>query len=368
VRRPVIICAAVLVWAIFRLPERAPRIGESCCAPAPAAAQQRSQKARRPSVAVQLTQLHKGSLPRIVTAYGRVETSPAARQTIQAPVAAIVDTVYVKSGQQVTAGAPLIRLGPSPKTTALYTQAESALRTANEEVRRTRSLVTEHLATRQQLANAEKAASDAQAMLGALKAEGAGSPQILRAPSPSIVTAVSTSPGAIVVQGAALLDLARPSGLVLRAGAVPSKAIEIRPGDAAEITPLGAGEPAAGRVLLRGSMVDPQTGLVAVDIALPADRFFAAEMAQAKIVVGRAEGYVVPHEAILVDDNGTPYVVQAPQSVAHQVPVRILLSAGAQDVVAGALDPAAPLVLAGNYQLKNGMRVRPANPAAAAGK
>jgi hypothetical protein len=42
--------------------------------------------------------------------------------------------------------------------------------------------------------------------------------------------------------------------------------------------------------------------------------------------------------------------------------VTILLSAGARDVITGALDPEAALVLAGNYQLKDGMQVRIADP------
>jgi hypothetical protein len=38
-----------------------------------------------------------------------------------------------------------------------------------------------------------------------------------------------------------------------------------------------------------------------------------------------------------------------------------VLSDGAKDVIAGPLDPAAPLVLTGNYQLTDGMRIREAN-------
>jgi membrane fusion protein (multidrug efflux system) len=314
-----------------------------------------------PSVAVELTALHKGSLPRIVTAYGMVGTSPAAQQTIQAPVAAVVDAIYAKPGEQVAANAPLLRLGPSPTTAASYTQAVTALQAANEEVQRTRTLLGQHLATRQQLATAEKATADAQATLAALKTEGAGSPQVLRAAFPAVVTAVSTSPGAIVAQGAALLDLARPSELVLHAGVVPSQAVAIKTRDAASIVPLGERQPADGQVLLRGSVVDPKTGLVAVDVSLPASGFFAGEMAQVDIVVGQAEGYVVPHEAILVNDQGAPYVVQAVGGRARQVPVQIVLSDGAKDVISGSLDPAAPLVLAGNYQLTNGMTIRDAD-------
>jgi membrane fusion protein, multidrug efflux system len=311
-----------------------------------------------PSVLVQVTRLHAGGLPRIVTVYGRMEVDPAARHAVTAPAAVVVDAISVQPGQQVAAGAPLVGLGPSPATSSAYTQAVAAVRVAGELARRTAALVAQHLATRQDLAAAEKSGSDARAALAALAAEGAAGPRTLRAPFAAVVTAVPARRGAIVAQGTALVDLARPDALVLHAGAVPSQAAAIRPGDRAAILALGGGEPAAGKVLLRGSMVDPQTGLVPVIVAPPAGRFLLGETAQARIVTGETRGWVVPHVAMLVDDSGVPYVVQAKDGIAHRVRVRILGHDGERDVVAGSLDPAASLVLAGNYQLADGMRVR----------
>jgi RND family efflux transporter MFP subunit len=321
-----------------------------------------------PSALVQLTKLRRGSLPTIVTAYGSVRAGPSARQTVMAPLAGVVGEVDVRQGEEVAKGAALIGLGPSPQVAAAYAQAQSARRGATQLVARTRTLLGQHLATAQQLADAISAEANAHAALAALDAEGAGGPQILRAPFPAIVTAVSTSPGAIVAQGAALLDLVRPSGLVLEVGIVPEHARTVRPDQKAGIKPLGGKDAGTGTVVLRGSMVEPGTGLVAVDIALPAGPFFAGEMAQANIVTGDASGYVVPHAAILVDDSGKPYVVQAIDMVAKKVPVRVLVADANEDVIDGPLDPAAPLVLAGNYQLDNGMRVRLANPSGPVGK
>lgn len=322
-------------------------------------------RAGEPSVLVQLTSLRQGSLPHVVTAYGRVEPDPAAGETIMAPISGVVGAVYARPGQQVAAGAPLIRLGPSPATTAAYTQARSALQAADQLVARTRSLLGQHLATRQQLADAQKSQADARAALGALEAEGAGAARTLRAPFPAVVTAISTSPGAIVAPGAALAALARPNALVLRVGVLPGRAASIRPGEAVAVKPLGENKALTGKVVLRGSVVDPNTGLVPVAIAVPPGRLMAGEMAEARIVTGRVHGYVVPHAAILVDRKGAPYVVQAVGRIARKVPVRVLDSDGASNVVAGPLDPAAPLVLTGNYQLKNGMKVRLPAPAGA---
>lgn len=330
------------------------------CTPSQGAEQ--AQRDSGPSVLVELTTLQKGSLPRVVTVFGRVEASASMRQTVMAPVSAMVDAIFVKPGETVNSGKPLVRLGPSPGTAAAYKKARSALQAAQELVQRTESLLGQHLATSQQLADAKKSAADAQATLAALVAEGGGSPKVLSAPFDAIVTGVSTSPGAIVNEGAALVDLARPNGLVLRAGAVPEQAAEVRKGDAVNIKLLGERDARSGTVLLRGSIVDSRTGLVPIDIALPKGNFLPGQTAEAEIVTGQVHGYVVPHEAILVNDSGGPYVVQVANMTAHEVPVRILLSAGDKDVVSGALDPTASLALAGNYQLRNGMKVRIADP------
>jgi membrane fusion protein, multidrug efflux system len=316
-----------------------------------------------PSVLVQTTTLQKGALPRIITVFGKAEASASMQEDITAPASAVVDAIFVKIGQQVKPGDRLARLGPTAETAAAYRKATTALDNARGLVERTRTLLAQHLATRQQLADAQKALSDAQATLDALVAGGASTPRTLTSPDAGVVTSISVSYGAIVTAGTALLSIARANGLVLQAGAPPEQAKEISNGDAATISPLGGGDGVRGTVLLRGSIVDAKTGLVPVEMALPRGALLAGQAAMAKIVTGIVEGYLVPHKAILVDDSGAPYVVQAKGMIAHRIPVKILLSDGTKDVIAGALDPQAALVLAGNYQVKDGMHVRIADPA-----
>jgi membrane fusion protein, multidrug efflux system len=316
-----------------------------------------------PSVLVQTAPVRVGSLPKTVSAYGTVQADPTAHAAIMAPVAAIVGGIDVRVGEEVEHGAALVRLVPSPQTGAAYAQAVSALRVASDALKHTRELLSEQLATRQQLADAEKSASDARATLTALEAQGAGGARIVRAPFRAIVTALSTSVRAIVAEGTPLLELARPNGLVLMAGVVPADAAAIARGDVASVTPIGGTQSYAGKVVLRGSVVDPSSGLVTVAIALPVGAFLPGQTAQATITVATVHGYVVPHEAILIDDSGSTYVVQAVRGTARIVHVRVLDAQGASDTIEGPLDRGAPLVLAGNYQLKDGMAVRLAAPA-----
>ena len=320
------------------------------------------------SVLVTLTRLQEGSLPHVIVGYGTVEPSAAGHKTIMAPVSAVVAEIDVRLGEEVPAGAPLIRLTPSPATAASYSQARSASSVAERLVASTRKLVAGHLATAQQLADAEKSESDARSQLQALDAEGAGGVHVIRAPFRAIVTRLSTTSGAIVAEGAALLDLAAPGNLVLNVGVVPAQAAQIHANDRASVQLFGASESVVTRVLLRGAVAEADTGLVPVQLALPPGRFLPGEMAQATITAGEMRGYVVPHEAVLVNDSGQPYVVQAINGVAHKVLVQVLDAHGNQDVISGGLNARAPLVLTGNHQLDDGMKVRLADtPRAGAG-
>jgi membrane fusion protein, multidrug efflux system len=310
------------------------------------------------SVLVTLTRLQEGSLPHVIVGYGTVEPSAAGHKTVMAPVSAVVAEIDVRLGEEVPAGAPLIRLTPSPATAASYSQAKSASSVAERLVASTRKLVAGHLATAQQLADAEKSESDARSQLQALDAEGAGGVHVSRAPFRAIVTRLSTTSGAIVAEGAALLDLAAPGNLVLNVGVVPAQAAQIHANDRASVQLFGASESVVTRVLLRGAVAEADTGLVPVQLALPPGRFLPGEMAQATITAGEMRGYVVPHEAVLVNDSGQPYVVQAINGVAHKVLVQVLDAHGNQDVISGGLNARAPLVLTGNHQLDDGMKVR----------
>lgn len=318
----------------------------------------RGADAPTPSVLVTLTKLRKGSLPHEVIGYGTVGPSSAGRKSIMAPVSAIVGDVYVRLGEAVSRGAPLIRLVPSPQTAASYAQAQSAVIVARHLVTSTRKLVAEHLATAQQLANAEKSMTDARSQLRAFRSLGASGSNVVRAPYSAIVTALTASPGAIVAEGTPLLELAEPRALVLTVGVVPVQAGAINAGDPARVTLLGSHHPVAGRVLLRGEVAESGTGLVPVEVKLPPGKFLPGEMAEASITTGQVHGFVVPHASILVNSHGATYVVQAVGRTARTVTVRIVDSHGDQNVIAGPLDVHAPLVVTGAHQLANGMRIR----------
>ncbi len=311
-----------------------------------------------PSALVHQTPLIRGSLPNVVTIFGTVQGSTASRQALMAPTAAIVAEIPVHLGERVAPGAPLIRLAPAPETASSYAQARSALAVATQLAARTRQMLGQHLATQQQLADAQKAESDARAALAALEAQGAGGERMLRASYSAVVTAISASRGAVVTEGTPLLELANSHGLILHAGIVPTAAAAIARGSPAVVVSMDGARSVPGTVSLSGEAVDPATGLTPIDLAIPPGILQPGEMAEARVTTGEARGYLVPHEAILVDDSGNPYVVQNVKGAAKKVTVEVRASQADRNIIEGPLDPTAPLVLAGNYQLEDGMKVR----------
>ncbi len=316
-----------------------------------------------PSALVTLTRLKEGSLPSVLTAYGVVRASNTGGKSLMAPGSAVVGAVEAHLGQPVRAGEPLVTLTPSSQSGAAYQQAKSGLAVADNLLKNTRQLFKLHLATSQQLAQAEKSQIDARAALIALQASGAGGGHVVRAPFAAVVTGLSVHPGDIVSAGTPMLTLAAPNRLVLAAGVVPALALRIHIGDPAAVRATGTNQWLKGTVVVCGAATDPSNGLVPVQVALPPGRFLPGEFAVARITTAQVRGYVVPHKAILINESGATYVVQAVNGIAHKVPVRVLDEINAKNVISGALDPNAPVVLTGNYQLENGMKIRLAGPA-----
>lgn len=320
------------------------------------------------SAEVTLTKLQKGSVDHIIVAYGKVEAGDSATQSIQSRMGAVVGDIYVHVGQQVAKDAPLLVLRPTIKTQADYNQAKSAASAAAAEVERTKKLLADHLATTQQLADAQKSLSDARSTLDSMDAAGAGGTQTVKAPAPAIVTTVSVKPGANVAEGGDLVELAQQSKLVLGVGVTPIQADLVKPGDAVAITRIGDSTKIPGKVESRGSVVDSDDGLINVNISLPQGKFFLNEMAQAAIATAKVSGYVVPHESILVDDDGSNYVMQSDDLAAKKVTVKVLEPAGKTDVIEGDdLDPKLPLVVQGAHQLDDGAKMRLAEGSDAGG-
>ena len=332
----------------------------------------------KPSVLVKTEAPHRGSLPRTIEAYGTVQAGPnGGSETMSLLRGGQVISVMTAAGQSVHKGQALLVLRADPSALAGYKQAIAALTLARGDRARLAQMLAQHLATSSQLAQADKAVSDAQAALKALdRAGGAAVEQTVAAPFDGIVSALLVAPGARVAAQTALVTVVRSARLVATVGVEPAQQAIVAAGQPAQIIALYGTGKLQGNVVSVGAMLDAQSRLVPVVIdppgqtpagagnSPPATGLIAGSPVRVAIQVGQMNGWLVPRDAVLTDSKGA-YVFQLDGSKAARVDVTLVGTASDMTVIDGPISPQRPLVVSGNYQLQDGSDVRtsPATPA-----
>ena len=317
-----------------------------------------------PSVLVSVAVPQRGSLPDRIMLYGTAAPTPAGIQALSILQPGRVTAVTVVAGAMVRRGQPLVTIGVSPDTIATFRQAQTALSVASAQRATTAQLLTQQLATRDQLAQADKAVADATAVLDAQRAAGGGAAsRTLVAPFDGIATAVTAVPGDRPVAGAALVTVARRGAAVVTAGVDPALRARLHVGQPAQLIRVGGGAPVTGRIAQVGGVLNPRTRLVDLQFAYPAGAILPGEAVQVGVDVVTVAGWIVPHRAVVTAD-GAAHVFQVAGGKAVGVAVAVRLAGAIDDVVDGPIDPARPLIVDGAYQVGNGDAVHraPARP------
>ena len=310
------------------------------------------------SVAVQTQTPHQGVVPDLLVAYGSAAPTLGGGMTLSFQQDGRVLGIAVTPNEPVRNGDRLLDFGASAAAIATSQQALSSLTAARQQRSHTAQLLGQQLATRDQLAQADKAVADAQASLDALHREGADQPsRTLTAPFDGIVATIPVAPGDRVQPGATLMTITRLDGLVVTVGIEPTARARVRPGEAVHLTPLSEAPPLEGHIVRVDGTLNPKTRLLDADIAVPPGSVISGTAYRADITVGEINGWIVPHDAVLTDAKGT-YLFQVAGSTASRVDVKVAGTAGSNDVVQGTLDPKRPIVVQGNYQLSDNAQVR----------
>jgi len=327
-----------------------------------------------PSVLVTTVAPRQGSLARTLAAYGVIQAAPGSGETLSLLRAGQVTRVMVALGQGVRQGEPLLVVSADPAALATYRQAATALNVAKGEQGRMAQMLAQRLATRDQLAQADKAMADAQSTLDLLaQAGGSSAEQTLAAPFDGVVSSLPVATGARIAPQAPLVTLDRSSRLVAAVGVEPAQRGLVAAGQPAQVEPLDGGAPRPGSVLSVGAMLDPATRLVPVlvDPLQDGPKGDAAGLlpggpVRVVVQVGEFRGWLVPRDAVATDAKGA-YLFQLAGGKAVRVDVRVAGTVGDTTVATGPLDPGRPLVTSGNYQLQDGAAVREAEAGTANG-
>lgn len=343
--------------------------------PAVAAADTAGSQEPQPSVAVKTIRAQRGDIGQAVHAYGVVSTFAGNVESISLPYPVRVEQVRVQPGQRVTRGTPLVVVEADAAAIGAAGQAKSELALAAGELDRTKALFDQALATRSQVATAQKALTDAQQAYAQQEKQGVVSgPKTIVAPVDGVVLQIGSTQGDQLAAGTTMMQLAGLGGGPRRANVVlgiePADAAVVKVGDAVSVHGLSvAFERLAvpGRVVMVGGAIDPQTQLVDIGVAatLTGTPLIPGTRVGADVVTRSGTHWIVPRDAVVTDEQGAcVYQVDASHK-AHRVPVTIAVENDDHYGVDGALNASAPLVVTGNYELKDGMTVRDEGTASA---
>jgi len=311
------------------------------------------------SVLVETQAVRQGTLPRKLVAFGTATPAADASLTLNVQAEGLIARIAVRPGQAVRAGQRLLEFDLSAAAQSTHAQAVAALKLAGEERTRIERLLAQQLATRDQLAQADRALVDARSALDAIERDTGGKPRrTLVAPFDGVVGSIPVAQGERVAAGVPLLTLTRSAGLVVACGIEAADLTHVEAGQTATLSPLdGSGNAVQGKVAHVGRRLNPASRLVDADVAVDSATLLEGAAYRVEIAAGEFDGWLVPRAAVLDDDAGA-YVFQVADTTAHRVAVTRLGADGATAVVDGELDPALAVVVSGNAQLDDGGRVR----------
>jgi RND family efflux transporter MFP subunit len=319
-------------------------------------------QALEPTVLVETSIVIEKPVSQTISAYGAIEADPDALTVVTLPRAGLVTRLYVRLGERVRLGDPLLELDTAPGTRMQYKQALAAQYYAQGQVQRTKALFSEQLATRDQVATAERTLSDATAQLKALKEVGANqNSQIIRAVADGIITSLSVSTGDRVIADTAALFLAQASGLVVRLGIEPEDALRVPDDAVLELVSIFQSDiRIKTRIAKVSAMINPATRLV--DAIAPiheqaVQRLTLGSTMRAEISLSAQNAMVVPRSAVLRDQDGA-YLFVVADGHARRVDVVVVYESRTETGVEAELKAGEMVVRTGNYVLSDGAAVR----------
>ena len=317
----------------------------------------------------------------------RSRSAPAIRPQVEGQITQI----FVKPGDIVEAGTPLLRIDPSRQSAAVaQTQATEAARRAQlalaeRNLARVEQLVARSAATVQELDDARTAAVAARADVAALAAQVRGSRVQLgyyqvTAPSRGVVGDIPVRVGDTVTTTTQVTSVADIRVLETNIAIPVARAGDVRTGTEIRIADDAGHQVAVGHVSFIAPEVnrDSQSVLIKANIDNPDDRLRADQIVRARVVWRVQPGISVPALAVTwVVGQPFVFVVEssAGRTVARQRPLRLGELGDRSYPVLSGLEPGEQIVTAGVQKLRDGAPVMaeaaaPGAPAttAAAGK
>ena len=315
----------------------------------------------QPSVLVKTVPMRRETIILNLSGYGTVFTDPKSTVNFDQPRSGQIISLNVMVGQIVKRGEALYVFATDPAVANAYAQAKSSLEMASSEYESMKRLYAQQLATQTQFAMARKALKDAKSAFEAQNRLGDGLQlEIVKAPFDGVVAESLASTGDRIQTGKTVLRLARLDALRVQVGVQPEDARKIKAGMSVKLFPVFDKTGQLNGVVseIHGAL-NPQTRLVDVIARIDKAQNFdliPGMKLRGEIKIQEASAWVVPRSAVLSDEKGA-YIFQDDSGHAKRVNVDATED-GERTAIQGNFDPGLSVIVLGNYELQDGMKLR----------
>jgi len=315
-----------------------------------------------PTYSVQVTPVIEKDVHEKLHVYGRVGFDDASLQNINLPYSGQIIRLPLLAGEPVRKGQTIAEIAVDPSVASAYQQALATVRYTETQVARIKRMLADHLATKAQLAVANKTLTTARTQLRQLRKQGFGkSIHVIRAEFDAVVASVSVQAGQRLIAGITLMQLGHPDRLKVILGVEPADINQIKSGNTvllqSALSPRTRIHAVVDRVL---HAVNPQTRLVDVLVRLTGEQ--AKAFLPGMIVSADISGRSMPHALLvpqraLVQRAGKSVIMLVHQGTISSVAVHVLLETGGQLVLSGEISAGQIVVVEGAAELHDGDRV-----------
>jgi len=277
----------------------------------------------------------------------------------------VIDRTYAKEGDLVQKGQLLAALKLT-EIDAQVEQAKLALEKAKRDYDRVSRLYADSVATLEQFQNAKTGYDMATQQLTAAQFNRSYSE--IRATESGYILRKMANDGSLVGPGTPvyLLDGAKSSAWLLKAGVSDRQWENISVGDKAQITTDASTAPIEGAVYRKSHGADPATGLMTVDIKLNGGKLpglgygmFGKATIQTKNAGAAATNqWYLPYEAVLDADGANGFVFAVNDSTATKVKVTIAGMSKDRVIISDGLQNVKAIVVTGSAYLKDNSRIK----------
>jgi RND family efflux transporter MFP subunit len=326
-----------------------------------------------PPTSVKVAVLRATAVPRTTEYVATLQSRQSV--TIQPQVEGFITRIFVKSGDRVAAGAPLMEVDPRKQaatvhaTEATHSAKVAALRLAEQQFQRASSLFSQGLASKQDLDQAQSALDSARADSESSEAQVKQESVNLgyyrvEALSAGVVGDIPVRVGDRVTNATVLTTLDKSGGLEAYISVPVEHAGDLKPGLAVDIVDDSGKVLAHSRIAFVAPRVsdDTQSVLAKAPIDDAGGALRPAELVRARVVWSSTPALTVPIVAVSrVSGQHFVFVVEGSEGnwVARQRPVKLGEMVGNDYVVESGLRAGDRVVTEGVQKIGDGAPVSP---------